>query len=138
MCIGILVPYDFENHWWPDGGYSDKKRLLVERVLADVEKRYPGMRGHYVFVEAATPVTYERECGNTKGAYLGFEKYQDYVYDRSRHQNQGMYDRLFFASHWVSVIGGVNGVMQECIKTANLIMQQYPLHEDMREYILFG
>lgn len=137
MCIGILVPYDFENHWWADGVYAEEKQRLVGHVLADVEKRYPGIRGHYVFVEAATPVTYERECGNTKGAYLGFEKYQDYVYDRSRHQNKGMSEGLFFAGHWVSVIGGVNGVMQECVKTGNLIMQEYPLCDHMQEYILF-
>lgn len=137
MCIGILVPYDFQNKWWAGEQYKEKKRLLVQRILKDVEKHYPKMKDSYVYVEAATPLTYERECGNTGGAYLGFEKYQNFVYDRARHQNQGLFDNLFFAGHWVSVIGGVNGVMQECIKTANLIMQKYPLCSGMQEYKLF-
>lgn len=138
MCIGILVPYDFQNGWWVGQNYKERKQLLVQQVLKDIEKRYPKMKGHYTYVEAATPVTYEKECGNTRGAYLGFEKYQNFVYDRERHENQGLFDNLFFASHWVSIIGGVNGVMQECIKTSNLIMQRFPLDAQMEEYSLLA
>ena len=138
MCIGILLPYHFQNEWGGTENYKQTKEDLVNRVLDDVEKRYPGIREHCLYVESATPLTYERECGNTRGAYLGFEKYQNFVYDRKKHTNQGLFPNLFFSSHWVSIIGGVNGVMQEGIKTANLILQKHPIKCDKCEkYDLF-
>lgn len=126
ICLGLLLPYDFENHW---GGeeYLETKNRIVRQVIDCFVRRYPKVNGHITYVEAATPLTYERETMNTNGAYLGFEKYENYVYNRSRHQNQGLLPNLFFASHWVSIIGGVNGVMQEALKTANLVMNKFPM-----------
>lgn len=129
VCLGLLLPYDFENQW---GGekYTEKKQEILERVLTCFKRKFPKAESHITFVEAATPKTYEAESWNTNGAYLGFEKYENFVYDRGRHQNQGLLPNLFFSSHWVSIIGGVNGVMQEALKTANLIMTKYPLLEE--------
>lgn len=132
VCLGLLLPYDFENHWGGDN-YYHLKQQLVNKVKFCFEKKYPKVKGHYVYIESATPLTYEKETLNQDGAYLGFEKYKDFVYDKARHQNRGLIDNLFFVSHWVSVIGGVNGVMQEALKTANLVMEYYPLNDQNRE-----
>lgn len=126
ICLGLLLPYDFENQWG-GVGYTETKKRIVRQVVNCFEQRYPKVNGHITYIEAATPLTYERETLNTNGAYLGFEKYENYVYSRSRHKNQGLLPNLFFASHWVSIIGGVNGVMQEALKTANLVMDKFPI-----------
>lgn len=137
ICLGLLLPYDFENHWGGDE-YSETKNQIVRQVVECFERKYPKVKGHITYIEAATPLTYEKETLNTNGAYLGFEKYENYVYDRGRHQNQGLLSNLFFASHWVSVIGGVNGVMQEALKTANLVMEKFPLPDyNQRQFSVY-
>lgn len=138
ISLGILISYDYENTWGINEDYEAVKKRVTKKVLDAFEMMYPKVKGRYSFVVSATPITYEKECENYHGAYLGFEKYQNFVYDRRRHQNQGLLDNLFFSSHWVSIIGGVNGVLQEGIKTANLIMQKYPIEGmEHEEYILF-
>lgn len=138
ISLGILISYHYENNWGKEEDYQEVKARITGKVLEALERIYPQIKGRYCFIESATPVTYEKECENYQGAYLGFEKYQNFVYDRRRHQNQGLFDNLFFSSHWVSIIGGVNGVLQEGIKTANLVMKKYPVEGKVHaEYKLF-
>ncbi len=136
MNIGMLLPYEFQDNWG-NKNYNEVKKILTRKILNDLEKRYPKIKDKYIFIESATPLTYERWSGNTKGAYLGFEKYESLVYSKKRPQNRGCFSNLYFSSHWVSVIGGVNGVMQECLKTSNLILKDFPINENNTPYNIY-
>lgn len=137
ISVGLLIPYEYQNNWGSKN-YKDVKKKLTNKIIMDLEKRYPKIKGKYIFIESATPLTYESWSGNTEGAYLGFEKYENLVYSRNRPQNQGVFRNLYFASHWVSVIGGVNGVMQESLKTANLILSDFPIENNNSFYDIYG
>lgn len=137
ISLGMLLPYQFEDGWGSEGNYRVVKRKIEQMMINAFEEIYPQARGKYSFIDSASPITYEKECGNRNGAYLGYDKFPNFVYDNKRHLNQGLVDNVFFSSHWVSIIGGVFGVFQEGIKTANLIMKKYPIEgENMDEYIL--
>ncbi len=51
--------------------YADGKRRLVENTLAAIEKYVPDIRARLDYVEAATPLTFERYTRHLQGASFG-------------------------------------------------------------------
>jgi prolycopene isomerase len=54
--------------------YREKKRALVEALLARAEKALPGLRAHIQVCEAGTPETLRKFTANPMGAIYGFEQ----------------------------------------------------------------
>ena len=52
--------------------YEAAKRETAEIVIAQLEKRYPGLTRQVEEVDVATPLTYERYAGLWRGAYEGW------------------------------------------------------------------
>jgi prolycopene isomerase len=54
--------------------YREKKRALVEAMLAKAEQALPGLRAHIQVCEAGTPGTLRKFTANPLGAIYGFEQ----------------------------------------------------------------
>jgi phytoene dehydrogenase-like protein len=52
--------------------YKDVKRETAEIVIAQLEKRFPGLSKQVEAVDVATPLTYERYAGLWRGSYEGW------------------------------------------------------------------
>ncbi len=100
---------EFTTAWkgLSDAAYSAKKAEVTEEILADLERRFPGIREHVEVMEVGTPRTMTRYTNNSDGAFNGFA----YTVDRV-----GMFDGglpaktpvkgLYLASAWVEAVGG--------------------------------
>ncbi len=53
------------------GEYEQKKEELIERTLVDLERYFPGARDKIDWLEAATPVTFNRYTLHTRGTSFG-------------------------------------------------------------------
>ena len=62
--------YDFWKRAKAEGRYDGEKRKIAEAVTEAVEARMPEARGKVEVVDVATPLTYERYCGNWKGSWM--------------------------------------------------------------------
>ena len=49
-----------------------RRRMVIEEVVAALDRRYPGLAAHVEMRDVATPMTFERYTGNWKGAYSGW------------------------------------------------------------------
>ena len=129
IAVGLIVPYSMEANWGKDGEKREVKQRIQDMVTRKVDELFPQIVGNYVVLDSATPLTYERYTGNCKGAYYGFKKTRSFVCDKSRPTGKGLLDNLYLCSQWTSSTGGCMGIMQEAIRTANLIMRELPNHE---------
>ena len=74
LKVLVTVPYSYGEGWGngDSGTYCRIKEEFSQRVLEHVEsKLIPGLRGHLLFCEAATPLTLEAYTGNESGAMYG-------------------------------------------------------------------
>ncbi len=62
--------YDFWKQARENGSYADEKRKIADRVIAALSRRIPEMAGKVEVTDVATPLTYERYCGNWKGSWM--------------------------------------------------------------------
>lgn len=138
IAIGVIVPYSMENYWGKGNNKKEVKQRIQEMVTRKVEELFPQIVGNYVVLDTATPLTYERYTSNCMGAYYGFKKTRSFVCDKSRPTGKGWIDKLYLCSQWTSSTGGCMGIMQEAIRTANLIMKELPNNdgEELKEYDL--
>jgi all-trans-retinol 13,14-reductase len=70
VCLNVL---DSMDHW-PDRRapeYKPKKARALAALVGRLEEAVPGLRGHVVRAEAASPHTYQRYTYNHKGAGYG-------------------------------------------------------------------
>lgn len=70
VCMNVL---DTIAHW-PERrskDYKEKKRRAIEVLLARLLAAKPGLAGHILHTELATPRTYQRYTNNTDGAGFG-------------------------------------------------------------------
>jgi phytoene dehydrogenase-like protein len=70
VCVNVL---DAMDHWparrTPE--YKRKKARAQEALLERLYQAVPGLRGHVVYAETASPHTYERYTFNHRGAGYG-------------------------------------------------------------------
>jgi len=99
--IAIIVLQEAEP-WLsiPPNEYADIKYRYGDSMLRQVEKFYPGLRGHIEEVEIATPVTHMRYLGTPGGSIYGFApQTKDLkMFDNKKGPIKGLYQ----AGAWVS------------------------------------
>ena len=70
-----LIPSSYD-YWKPLGGdraaYNAEKQDVGRTVLAQLERRFPGISEQVEVVDVATPLTYECYTGNWQGTYEGW------------------------------------------------------------------
>ena len=62
--------YDYWKEARHDGSYYEKKKLVTEKLVAELERHLPEIAGKIKVTDLATPLTYERYCGTDRGAWM--------------------------------------------------------------------
>lgn len=111
--------------------YAVFKERKAERLLSDVEKRFPGFRDAISSYYTSTPLTYRDYLGVEKGAAYGKVKdfhqpHNAFISPRSKVEN------LFFTGQHVH-LHGIKGVTTTAILTASAILNNPELYAKVRK-----
>jgi len=71
--LTLLLPgdtYDFWKKAQEEGRYLQEKQKLAKAVIAALEAQMPEIQNQVEVWDIATPLTYERYCGNWKGSWM--------------------------------------------------------------------
>lgn len=87
----------------PPEQYYEMKYEAGRRIVARLEKMYPGFTEHIEEMEIATPLTHMRYLGHPGGAIYGYE--QDLMQSVFFFPIESKIENLEFASGWVNACG---------------------------------
>ena len=90
-------------------------------MLAQAERRAPGLARHLRFAEGGTPRTMERYTRNTDGAIYGWEMSPAQV-GPGRLADVTPVAGLHLAGHWTRPGGGIYGVVLSGIQAATRVL----------------
>ena len=62
--------YDFWKRAREQDQYKEEKQALADKVIAALSEHMPEMKGKVEVCDVATPLTYERYCGNWHGSWM--------------------------------------------------------------------
>jgi phytoene dehydrogenase-like protein len=62
--------YDFWRRARGEGRYTQEKQRIADAVISAIAARMPETGGRVEVCDVATPLTYERYCGNWKGSWM--------------------------------------------------------------------
>jgi phytoene dehydrogenase-like protein len=62
--------YDFWKKAKEENRYNEEKKKIAEAVVEAVSAQMPEANGKVEIIDVATPLTYERYCGNWKGSWM--------------------------------------------------------------------
>jgi len=62
--------YDFWKKAKEEGCYTDEKKKIADAVIAALTIQIPEIKDKIEVCDVATPLTYERYCGNWKGSWM--------------------------------------------------------------------
>ncbi len=91
--------------------YEAAKREAAETVIAQLEKRFPGLTKQVEEVDVATPLTYERYAGLWRGSYEGWLPTSKTVGQAMRTTLPGL-QNFSMVGQWVLPGGGLPTVAQ--------------------------
>lgn len=73
LIVSTLFDYDVARHFFDAGDYEAFKAFCQDKVIDILERSlFPGLRSKLLFSICATPLTMERESGNSQGAITGW------------------------------------------------------------------
>ncbi len=111
LFVGILSPYeDWEGLKDDRAAYLVRKREAAEELIARAEEFLPGLRAGILVREAASPLTYERYTGNSKGATAGWN-WDPSKAPRFKFDEDLPIKRFYPVGHYVHNPGGVPTAM---------------------------
>lgn len=97
------LKYSAEWEKLPPEQYYEMKYEAGKRIVARLEKMYPGITEHIEEMEIATPLTHMRYLGHPGGAIYGYE--QDLMQSVFFFPTESKIPNLEFASGWVNACG---------------------------------
>jgi phytoene dehydrogenase-like protein len=62
--------YDFWRKAKEDNRYAEEKQRIADAVISALAEQIPQINGNVEVCDVATPLTYERYCGNWKGSWM--------------------------------------------------------------------
>lgn len=86
--------------------YRAEKERLVREVEERIAKAFPELRGNMEFLDAWTPLTYERYCNAYHGSYMSFVTTPAGKQIKSKGRLKGL-KNLYLAGQWVNSPGGL-------------------------------
>ncbi len=123
LMIQAVAPFHWQDNW--GGGDREKYGRLKERMrrdlIAKAAKVIPELEAKIEYVDAATPLTYERYTGNSDGATSAWSWNPANKFYKSAMGTtvDTPVKRLLIGSCWATQIGGVPGALgaaQKCAK----------------------
>ncbi len=76
ILLRLWLPTDFD--YWKDLRAQDRERYKAEKqqvadqMIAQLDRRYPGLADQVEMCDVATPATFERFTGNWQSSYMGW------------------------------------------------------------------
>jgi phytoene dehydrogenase-like protein len=127
VAVAAFTPYEL----FTDGGnanphYTKIKEEIAQKIIGVTERLIPGLSSHIMVRDASTPLTYERETLNTRGATMGWYLSAQ-EFSRIRSQKTPIAN-LYQAGHWTFPGGGIPMVILSGINAAKLVLK------DMRKF----
>ena len=104
-----LFQSDEDYKWWKSLSseeYRQAKEELVNNVQARIEAAFPEIKGNLEYLDAWTPLTYERYCNAYHGSYMSFITTAGTKSIRIKGNIKGI-KNLVFAGQWNSQPGGL-------------------------------
>jgi len=86
--------------------YKAEKEHIVDKVIALLDRRFPGLATQVEMRDVATPMTFERYTGNWQGSYMGWASTTKTVGMRMSKTLPGL-KNFYMAGHWVQPPGGL-------------------------------
>ncbi len=86
--------------------YEKEKERLVKEIERRIVKAFPELEGDLLFLDAWTPLTYERYCNAYHGSYMSFITTPAGKQIRMKGQLKGI-KNLYVAGQWTSSPGGL-------------------------------
>jgi phytoene dehydrogenase-like protein len=86
--------------------YNLEKEKAADRIVATLDKRFPGLAQQVEMRDMATPVTWERYSGNWRGAYEGWLMTRKNFMTRMSKELPGLRS-FYMIGQWVEPGGGV-------------------------------
>jgi phytoene dehydrogenase-like protein len=72
-AMTIQLPGDTYHFWKKakeENRYADEKQKIAHRMIDAIATQFPESEGKVEVFDVATPLTYERYCGNWKGSWM--------------------------------------------------------------------
>jgi phytoene dehydrogenase-like protein len=122
VAIAAFTPYElFANGANISPHYTEIKEEIAQKIIGVTERVIPGLSNHIMVRDASTPVTYERETLNTRGATMGwYLSAQEFSKIRSQ---KTPIAHLYQAGHWTFPGGGIPMVILSGINAAKLVLK---------------
>lgn len=130
----VALPADYG--WWQriygHHLYKTEQEQAAEQVIAELEKRYPGLQAQVEVVDVATPISYERYTGNWQGATCGWLLTEESMRLMLTGVSQTLpgLSHFYMAGQWVEPGGGLPMVAMSGRKAIQLIC-----HEDAKPFV---
>lgn len=105
------------------------KDWIADRVIAELDSRFPGLADKVEIVDVATPPTFKRYTGNWQGTYEGFMLTPQTVNLRIPQTLPGL-ESLYMAGQWCQPGGGIPGAAV----TARWVIQMM-CRKDRRRFV---
>jgi phytoene dehydrogenase-like protein len=108
--ITVRIPTSYE--FWTNlkkndlNRYRAEKKAVTQKVIAILDKRFPGLAENVDRSDIATPATFVRYTGNWQGSYEGWLPTPQILGRRIPYMLPGLKD-FFMAGHWVVAGGGL-------------------------------
>lgn len=112
-----LMPYDIGTPW------TGAKERCVESVMMEIDRVFPGFSAQLVFVEAATPLTFESFTRNHRGSIYGWEMTPNQTSSK-RPAHQTPISGLYLAGHWTHPGGGVLRTVVSGVQAAGMVIDR--------------
>ena len=104
-----ITQVDEDYEFWKslsDAEYKETKERLSEEVKIRIEKAFPKFAGNIEFLDAWTPLTYERYCNAYHGSYMSFVTTPKGKQIKMKGQLKGI-KNLYVAGQWTNSPGGL-------------------------------
>lgn len=125
LMLQTKVPYRWMDNW--GGGDKETYRKLKEKamnaMLDSASTLIPGLKAYILYMDAATPLTYERFTHNTDGASSAWSWNPNKKFYKSgiSINIKTPVKNLYIGSCWAMQIGGVPGALCAAYLCANKI-----------------
>jgi len=109
--IVVLLPTEYE-YWTKlrrnDEAYKAEKEKIADRVVAILNKRFPGLAGDVEMRDVASPTTFVRYTGNWKGSFEGWQVTpKTWSVGKVMKKALPGLSNFYMAGHWVEPGGGL-------------------------------
>ncbi|MCB9169258.1 MAG: NAD(P)/FAD-dependent oxidoreductase [Flavobacteriales bacterium] len=107
--------------------------ILIQRVERELA---PGLRGHIVWCDVATPITHWRYTGNREGSMMGAKPGKANFKAGIAHYRTPV-PGLLLGGHWADLGGGVPIAVKSGVNTALIVLKDrhHPAFRTWRDYL---